>query len=66
MFQSPFQSAPLDLDTDAFFPARASTIEARLQEVALGKAADLPGAAYKDSDTVPVSDKLWETEAKPI
>ena len=47
MFQSPFQSAPLDLDTDAFFPARASAIEARLQEIALGKAADLIAGSWE-------------------
>lgn len=40
VFQSPFQSAPLDLDTDAFFPARAAVIEARLQQIALGGAGE--------------------------
>lgn len=38
VFQTPFQSAPLDLNTDAFFPARAATIEARLNDIALGGA----------------------------
>lgn len=47
VFQTPFQSAPLDLDTDAFFPARAPAIEARLQEVALGQACDLIAAAWQ-------------------
>jgi hypothetical protein len=42
VFQSPFQSAPLDLDTDAFFPSRAAAIEARLQEIALGGAGGRP------------------------
>jgi Fanconi-associated nuclease 1 len=36
VFRSPFQTAPLDLDTDAFFPARAPLIERRLQELAAG------------------------------
>jgi len=36
VFRSPFQTAPLDLDTDAFYPARLQEIERRLQEVAAG------------------------------
>ncbi|KAI8462547.1 MAG: hypothetical protein J3K34DRAFT_462867 [Monoraphidium minutum] len=47
VFQSPFQPAPLDLDSDAFFPARAAAIEARLQEVALGGAGRLVSAAWE-------------------
>lgn len=38
VFPAPFQTAPLDLDSDAFFPARAAAIEAVLQDVALGGA----------------------------
>jgi Fanconi-associated nuclease 1 len=41
VFVSPFQSAPLDFDTDAFFPARKDLIEARLQQIALGDANQL-------------------------
>ncbi|GBF88189.1 fanconi-associated nuclease [Raphidocelis subcapitata] len=47
VFQTPFQSAPLDLDTDAFFPARRAAIEARLQEVALDGAADLISGCWE-------------------
>ncbi|KIY99884.1 hypothetical protein MNEG_8075, partial [Monoraphidium neglectum] len=47
VFQSPFQAAPLDLDTDAFFPARASAIERRLQDIALGGAGPLVQATWE-------------------
>lgn len=33
VFRTPFQSAPLDLGTDAFFAAREPAIRARLQEI---------------------------------
>ncbi|BFZ53673.1 hypothetical protein PYCC9005_000703 [Savitreella phatthalungensis] len=38
VFQTPFQTAPLDLATDAFFPARASHIHHRLAEIDNGAA----------------------------
>jgi chorismate mutase len=41
VFQTAFQSAPLDFNTDAFFPARAAAIEARLNDVAVGGAGEL-------------------------
>ena len=41
VFRSPFQTAPLDLGTDAFFPARKAAIERRLQEVSAADADDL-------------------------
>ena len=31
VFRSPFQTAPLDLSTDAFYPSRRQIIENRLQ-----------------------------------
>ncbi len=31
VFRTPFQTAPLDLGTDAFFPARRALVDARLQ-----------------------------------
>eukprot|EP00955_Chlamydomonas_euryale_P071465 361082-Chlamydomonas_euryale.AAC.24 len=31
VFRTPFQTAPLDLGTEAFYPARRDVIEARLQ-----------------------------------
>jgi hypothetical protein len=33
VFRTPFQSAPLDLGTDAFFPAREALIMSRLKEI---------------------------------
>ena len=36
VFRTPFQTAPLDLGTVAFYPARADAIRARLQEVRAG------------------------------
>ncbi|GLI71599.1 hypothetical protein VaNZ11_016863 [Volvox africanus] len=41
VFRSPFQTAPLDLDTDAFLPARREAVDARLQLIASGAALDL-------------------------
>ena len=38
VFQTPFQTCPLDLHTDAFYPARVSEINARLAEIANGAA----------------------------
>ncbi|GAX84969.1 hypothetical protein CEUSTIGMA_g12390.t1 [Chlamydomonas eustigma] len=38
VFRTPFQTAPLDLGTDAFYPARKQAIEDRLQAVAEGGA----------------------------
>ncbi|KAK3393188.1 VRR-NUC domain-containing protein [Podospora didyma] len=41
VFQTAFQTCPLDLHTDAFFPARASEINHRLVEIANGGAETL-------------------------
>lgn len=41
VFQTPFQTAPLDLASDAFYPARASEINHRLAHIRNGGAADL-------------------------
>jgi Fanconi-associated nuclease 1 len=38
VFQTPYQTCPLDLHTDAFYPSRASEINYRLVEIANGKA----------------------------
>lgn len=39
VFQTPFQTCPLDLHTDAFYPTRLSEINARLAEISNGDAA---------------------------
>ncbi len=38
VFQTPYQTCPLDLHTDAFYPSRASEINHRLVEIANGDA----------------------------
>jgi Fanconi-associated nuclease 1 len=38
VFQTPYQTCPLDLHTDAFYPARASQINHRLVEITNGRA----------------------------
>lgn len=38
VFQSPFQTCPLDLHTDAFYPSRLSEINARLNKISNGLA----------------------------
>jgi fanconi-associated nuclease 1 len=37
VFETPYQTAPLDLATDAFFPLRRSEINVRLAEIANGE-----------------------------
>jgi Fanconi-associated nuclease 1 len=41
VFQTPYQTCPLDLHTDAFYPSRISEINHRLVEIANGGAAQL-------------------------
>ncbi|KAK2765494.1 hypothetical protein FQN54_008348 [Arachnomyces sp. PD_36] len=41
VFQTPFQTCPLDLHTDAFYPSRASEINHRLMQLANGEAESL-------------------------
>ncbi|RDL34502.1 Uncharacterized protein BP5553_07630 [Venustampulla echinocandica] len=41
VFQTAYQTCPLDLHTDAFFPSRGSEINHRLVEIANGKAAQI-------------------------
>lgn len=41
VFQTAYQTCPLDLHTDAFFPSRASEINHRLVEIANGSAANI-------------------------
>lgn len=46
MFQTPFQTCPLDLHTDAFYPTRASEINHRLVEITNGAAERLIRAVH--------------------
>ncbi|PGH17144.1 hypothetical protein AJ79_01282 [Helicocarpus griseus UAMH5409] len=41
VFQTPFQTCPLDLHTDSFYPTRASEINHRLAQIANGEAEQL-------------------------
>jgi len=41
VFQTAYQTCPLDLHTDAFFPSRSSEINHRLVEIGNGSAADI-------------------------
>ncbi|KAL8825022.1 MAG: hypothetical protein Q9191_004665 [Dirinaria sp. TL-2023a] len=46
VFQTEYQSCPLDLFTDAFYPSRLSEINRRLVEIGNGAAADLIRAVW--------------------
>ncbi|KAI4173043.1 MAG: hypothetical protein LQ343_003153 [Gyalolechia ehrenbergii] len=41
VFQTPFQTCPLDLHTDAFYPSRISEINQRLNEVSNGRGVEI-------------------------
>ena len=47
MFETPFQTAPLDLATDAFFPLRRSEINSRLVEIENGQGPDILRRNYE-------------------
>lgn len=61
VFRSPFQTGPLDLDTDAFYPARKAGIDARLQQVSLGHAAELLAAHWQAHHGVMCRGVNWES-----
>ena len=46
VFQTPYQTCPLDLHTDAFYPSRASEINHRLNEISNGDASKLLQEVY--------------------
>ncbi|KAF2118337.1 hypothetical protein BDV96DRAFT_684983 [Lophiotrema nucula] len=46
VFQTPYQTCPLDLHTDAFFPSRISEINARLNEISNGDAPRIIKSVY--------------------
>ena len=47
VFQTPYQTCPLDLHTDAFYPSRASEINHRLVEIANGGAERILREVYE-------------------
>jgi len=48
VFQTEFQTCPLDLHTDAFYPSRMSEVNARLNEISNGDAAQLIQRVWDD------------------
>ncbi|GAM84845.1 hypothetical protein ANO11243_028470 [Dothideomycetidae sp. 11243] len=50
VFQTPFQSCPLDLHSDAFFPARISEINSRLNEIGNGMAERIARRFYDEHE----------------
>jgi len=48
VFQTPYQTCPLDLHTDAFYPARLSEINHRLAEISNGAAETLIKKVYDE------------------
>ena len=48
VFQTPYQTCPLDLHTDAFYPSRASEINHRLVEIANGDAETILRRVYEE------------------
>jgi Fanconi-associated nuclease 1 len=48
VFQTPYQTCPLDLHTDAFYPSRISEINARLNEISNGDAPTIIQRVYDD------------------
>lgn len=47
VFETPFQTAPLDLATDAFFPSRRSGINRRLVEIENGHGPNILKMTYE-------------------
>lgn len=48
VFRTPFQQGPLDLDTDAFLPARGGAIEAKLARLRAGQAQEILQSSWAD------------------
>lgn len=48
VFQTPYQTCPLDLHTDAFYPSRISDINARLNEISNGDAPSIIQRIYNE------------------
>jgi Fanconi-associated nuclease 1 len=48
VFQTPYQTCPLDLHTDAFYPSRISEINARLNEISNGDAPAIIQRVYDE------------------
>ena len=64
-FRTPFQTSPLDLSTPLFFPARKAAIEARLDQIRDGAAAELLRGRWDASRGVLCSGVNWERYGQP-
>ncbi|CAI7580708.1 unnamed protein product [Penicillium pancosmium] len=64
VFQTPFQTCPLDLHTDVFYPSRASEINHRLVEITNGEAERIVREVHdRESSTQPCAIGLdWSFE----
>lgn len=60
VFRTAFQTAPMDLDSDAFYPARQASIDARLQQLMDGAAADIIGRVWAEHYGVWCRGIRWE------
>eukprot|EP00850_Spirogloea_muscicola_P018365 SM000167S02978 [mRNA] locus=s167:251131:256223:- [translate_table: standard] len=60
VFQTPFQTAPLDLNTDAFFTARRELIDRRLEEVRQGEGVRLLTRSWRAHHGVWCAGVNWE------
>ncbi|XP_024518096.1 fanconi-associated nuclease 1 homolog [Selaginella moellendorffii] len=60
VFQTPFQTAPLDLCTDSFYPVRSSLIESRLQAIRDGGARQLVAETWAEHYGTSCSGVNWE------
>ncbi|EFJ04807.1 hypothetical protein SELMODRAFT_432061 [Selaginella moellendorffii] len=60
VFQTPFQTAPLDLCTDSFYPVRSSLIESRLQAIRDGGARQLVAETWEEHYGTSCSGVNWK------
>ena len=58
-FRGPFQSAPLDFDTDAFAPARATRLAAALRDIRGGAARTRLSAAWREHRGAAIAGVSW-------
>ncbi|GBG84969.1 hypothetical protein CBR_g39432, partial [Chara braunii] len=60
VFRTPFQTAPLDLDTDAFYPARRDLIEVHLLAIQEGNAQDMIAHCWAEREGTLCRGVNWE------
>ena len=59
VFRSRFQSAPLDLCTDAFAPARADVLQRALKRISSGSGLEMLESIWEQHEGVCPSDHNW-------